>query len=370
MKRRGGGSIFRRGGALWLKYYRDGQPMRESVAKTLGKLAADVTEKDARALLNKRMGAIAGGEQPAPRAERVVVKELLDDLITEYTVNNRRSIERVQDAVAHLTDFFAPARAQSLSTARIREYIARRQAPRKTADGSEVPGATNATINRELAALKRAYTLAVQGRKILTRPHIPMLVENNARQGFFEREQLEAVQRHLPEALRPAAAFAYITGWRRSEVMSLTWAQVDFGAGLVRLEPGTTKNRAGRMFPSRLSFGRCWRRSEPTRRSSAASADGSSRPSSTATGCRSSPSGGHGARPVRRPACPGGYFMTSGGQQSATWSARACRAAWPCRWSATRPRQSTGATRSSTICTPQPSSWRPYRRRRNPRWAQ
>jgi integrase len=76
-----------------------------------------------------------------------------------------------------------------------------------------------------------------------------MLVENNARQGFFEREQLEAVQRHLPEALRPAAAFAYITGWRRSEVMSLTWAQVDFGAGLVRLEPGTTKNRAGRMFP-------------------------------------------------------------------------------------------------------------------------
>jgi len=249
MKRRRGGSIFQRGGSVWLKYYRDGKPLRESVAKTLGKPPADVTEKDASTLLNKRMGAIADGVEPVPKADRVVVKELLDDLITEYTVNKRRSVERVRDAVAHLAVFFAPARAQSLSTARIHEYIAFRQAPKKDEDGTTTPGASNATINRELAALKRAYTLACQGRTILTRPHIPMLVENNARQGFFEREQFEAVRRHLPEALRPAAAFAYITGWRRSEVIGLTWAQVDFGAGLVRLEPGTTKNLAGRMFP-------------------------------------------------------------------------------------------------------------------------
>src|SRR4029453_4988590 len=37
MSRRGGGSIFQRGGAYWLKYYRAGQPIRESVAKFLGK---------------------------------------------------------------------------------------------------------------------------------------------------------------------------------------------------------------------------------------------------------------------------------------------------------------------------------------------
>ncbi|MGH7538739.1 MAG: tyrosine-type recombinase/integrase, partial [Gemmatimonadales bacterium] len=44
--------------------------------------------------------------------------------------------------------------------------------------------------------------------------------------------------------------FAYLTGWRvPSEVLPLTWAQVDFGAGMVRLEVGTTKNREGRTFP-------------------------------------------------------------------------------------------------------------------------
>jgi hypothetical protein len=61
--------------------------------------------------------------------------------------------------------------------------------------------ASNGTINRELAALERALTLPVQGEKIQRRPYVPMLVENNARQGSFEHEQLDAVLRHLP-ALR------------------------------------------------------------------------------------------------------------------------------------------------------------------------
>jgi integrase len=120
----------------------------------------------------------------------------------------------------------------------VRAYVARRQAV----------NASNATINRELAALKRALTLGCQGQKILHRPYIPMLREDNARQGFFEPAQVEAVRRHLPEALKPLLTFGAITGWRLSEVLHLTWAQVDFHASTVRLEPGTTKNRLGRMF--------------------------------------------------------------------------------------------------------------------------
>jgi integrase len=108
-------------------------------------------------------------------------------------------------------------------------------------------GAANGTINRELAALKRALMLAHRAERIGRMPLIEMLQEANAREGFFEREQFEAVCRHLPDPLRPLATFAYITGWRtKSEVLSLQWRQVDFEAGTVRLEPGTTKNREGR----------------------------------------------------------------------------------------------------------------------------
>jgi integrase len=53
-----------------------------------------------------------------------------------------------------------------------------------------------------------------------------------------------------PVALRPALEFAYFTGWRvQDEVMSLTWAQVDFDAGIVHLEENTTKSGKGRTFP-------------------------------------------------------------------------------------------------------------------------
>jgi integrase len=230
-KRRGGGSLYQRGGIWWIKYYRNGQPIRESSGSGL--------ERVARTLLNKRLGTVAKGEPIVRGADRVKVDELLADLITEYEVNGRRSLERVKISVDHLKQCFAGARAHAVDTSHIRTYVAKRQ----------VEQASNATINRELAALKRALTLGCHGQKILHRPYIPMLREDNARQGFFERSQFEAVRRHLRECLRPLVTFAYVTGWRLSEVLHLTWAQVDFHAGTVRLEPGTTKNRLGRMFP-------------------------------------------------------------------------------------------------------------------------
>jgi integrase len=78
---------------------------------------------------------------------------------------------------------------------------------------------------------------------------VPSLVRGT-RAGFFEVEQLSAVLAHLPAEIQPVIEFAGITGWRiHDEVLPLEWRQVDFPAGEVRLEPGTTKNRDGRVFP-------------------------------------------------------------------------------------------------------------------------
>ena len=104
-------------------------------------------------------------------------------------------------------------------------------------------------INRELAILKRTFTLAIQAGRIMHRPHIPMLEEDNVRKGFFELAQMHAVRERLPEPLRPVITFAYITGWRvPSEVLTLEWRQVDLGHGTVTLDQGKTKNREGRTF--------------------------------------------------------------------------------------------------------------------------
>jgi len=77
-----------------------------------------------------------------------------------------------------------------------------------------------------------------------------MLREDNIRKGFFEAEQFAAVCRHLPAPLVPLVRFAYLTGWRlRSEILLFEWRQVDWQGRVVRLDPGTTKNREGRSFP-------------------------------------------------------------------------------------------------------------------------
>lgn len=114
-----------------------------------------------------------------------------------------------------------------------------------TAAASSLAAASrNATINRELAWLKQMFTLAIDAGKLMGRPKIAMLPENNARQGFFEPEQFQSVMRHLPEDLRPPVQFAYITGWRlKSEVLTREWRHIDLKAGTVCLEPGEAKKQ-------------------------------------------------------------------------------------------------------------------------------
>ncbi len=109
-------------------------------------------------------------------------------------------------------------------------------------------GASNATINRDLAVFRRMLRLAYESGKLLRMPPIKQLKENPPRQGFFEREQYEAVRRHLRPDLQVAVAIAYTFGWRmRSEILTLERRQVDLDAGTLRLEPGTTKNDDGRL---------------------------------------------------------------------------------------------------------------------------
>ncbi len=82
------------------------------------------------------------------------------------------------------------------------------------------------------------------------RPAFPTIRLDNARTGFFEEPEFRSLVAKLPDYLRAPRTFAYLTSWRiPSEVLPLRLAQVDLDAGVVRLEPRTTKKREGREFP-------------------------------------------------------------------------------------------------------------------------
>lgn len=222
----------------WVKFYRDGVCMRES--------AKSDKESVAKKLLQLREGDVARGAPITPKTNRCTVSELLDDVLNDYRANGKRSIETVQHYIeGNVRPYFGDRRAASVTTADIRAYITHRQSE-QTQYGK--PPA-NATINRELAALKRGFSLGIDAGKLMFRPKISKLRENNIRTGFFEREQFEAVRSHLAPELRGLVTFAFVTGWRiRSEALPMQWRQVDFDAGTVRLDPGTTKNGKGRVF--------------------------------------------------------------------------------------------------------------------------
>ena len=242
-KYRAADGTLRESAIIWLKY-------RDALGVLRRESSETTKEQVARRLLKQREGAAVEGRVIAPRVDKISVAELAEDLKIEYRANGRKSLDRIVDAIQHLlhTPFqsdsagsrcVGPLPAVKVVSADVTAYTAKRQAE----------GAANATINRELAALKRMFSLAVRGEKIHRAPHIAMLQENNVRVGFFSDDQFEAVRARLPDYARPVVTFAFITGWRvKSEVLTLQWRQVDFKAGIVRLDPGTTKNLEGRVF--------------------------------------------------------------------------------------------------------------------------
>jgi integrase len=226
----------REGRIWWCKYYVNGRPVRESTR----------TENDteARRFVKLREGAVASGAPIPPRIDRILYDELAADLRQHYGTTGRRRLEEVEDRLAYLDRFFRGQRAGSIDPALITTYVARRQAERTHLKRP----ASNRTINIELSLLKRMFRLAHENGKVLRVPPIKLLREAPPREGFFEPAQQEAVRRHLPPDLQVAVAIAYTFGWRmRSEVLSLRRHQVDLKAGTLRLEPGTTKNRDGRL---------------------------------------------------------------------------------------------------------------------------
>jgi integrase len=173
-------------------------------------------------------------------AESPRIEQLVDDLFRDYRMKEQRSLDDVKARWRlHLKPFFGSVPATELDSRLLARYVDRRREKR----------ASNATINRELACLKRMYRLAYQSTppRVESVPHFPHLKETNVRQGFVTSEQFAELVAHCPHMwLRAVLETAYNYGWRVSELLNLRVCQVDLVGRTSRLEPGTTKNQEGR----------------------------------------------------------------------------------------------------------------------------
>jgi integrase len=209
----------------WAAFYLNGRLVRRS------------TKTEKKGVARRQLQHWEGNPREAdPRHDRTTIEELAADFLNDYRTNGKKSLEQAEDRVNRLLKTFGRRKVVSIKTPEIRQYIADRQAE----------GYANATVNRDMAALKRMFSLGMQAEKIIQAPYIPRLDERNVRQGFLGDIEHLSVTSHLPFVLSVMADTARQFGWRKEELLTLQWTQVDLGAALLRLEPGTTKNDEGR----------------------------------------------------------------------------------------------------------------------------
>jgi integrase len=227
---RGLGNVYRRGRVWWVRYHHRGREYRES--------AHSQERADALRLLKRRLADLNNGK-PIDEG-RISFEQLAEDYLQERTLRDvpPSCLQWSRARVGNLSTHFAGTRAVEISTPAMREYARARRAF----------GAAPGTINRDLGALSRMFTLALQSGQLSRRPYIPRLPEGAPRQGFLEHAEYLAIRGRLTAAYCDVLDFGYLSGWRRGEVLTLQWRDVDRDARVIRLRPEVSKTREGRVL--------------------------------------------------------------------------------------------------------------------------
>ena len=234
--RRGSGSIFHMEGSRfwWIKYYRNGKPIRESSKSELKAVA--------QSMLDTRRKEIAQGADPSV-TNKLTYEDLRKGLLDFYASQKRVSLrvkfnEKTQKeepyvwGIVNLDGFFVGYKAQDITTGLLQAYVDKRKAD----------GADGSTINREFRTLRSAMNIARKFGTLQFVPHFPMQKENDPRQGFVEAEQFNKIRQKLPTHLHPLMVLLYTCGVRIGEAKQILWPQVDLKAKEIRLEGAQTKN--------------------------------------------------------------------------------------------------------------------------------
>ena len=162
-----------------------------------------------------------------PEDEKLSFDGLIEKVRLDRAVRGRRCNDLDQRAV-HLRLFFCDVRAVDITTESVQQYVTSRM------KGDAAP----ATINRELALLRRAFKLS----ELTRQPRIQLLPENNARQDFLDWADFQAVRSELPEWARDVITFMYLSSWRSGQVVAMEWRDIDMRERTATARGETTKS--------------------------------------------------------------------------------------------------------------------------------
>lgn len=220
----------------WYGFTFAGRRVQESANVTRKTLALE--REKARRLELERAAAGLPSESPRERIRRV--SDALKEHSAAYSVNHRKkSTSIVRERSAHLLRLLGSLLLPDLTPARIVAYM-------QTRAGE---GASGRTINLEVQVLAAAIG---QPRKALW-PRVDRMEENRdagrALEAAEETAILDAASKNRSKLIYPFLFVLAWTGLRSDEARLLTWEQVDFADGEIRVGDSKTEKGRGRRIP-------------------------------------------------------------------------------------------------------------------------
>jgi integrase len=233
------------GKVYWIEYYLNGKRKRERIGPN-----KEAAEQRLREVLKLRTEERYIDKDPAARMH---LGELCKWYLELPEVKAKDSYDRDEDFIANLKRLLGEdAKIKDITSGKIESY----QTQRLAEPSSAHPGQTirPCTVNKEVSCLKWIFNRAIRHGKLEHNPvnGVKRLPENNVRMRVLTQKEfdllLEKCDKRL-QHLRPVVAMGYYMGMRRSEVLNLTWPEVDLKKGFIRLSAERTKTDSPRVIP-------------------------------------------------------------------------------------------------------------------------
>jgi integrase len=228
-------SLYQREKSWYYDFMYRGQRYRSCIGPVSKTIAKEIMAK-------KRAEAVEGryelpSKKPSPRLD-----EFAKEYFAYYQSNRRpQSVQRHKTAYRALQHTFGHQRLADISPLDIERYKRQRQRV----------GVSGVTINRELAFLKNVFSKAIEWGKATDNPvkKVRLYREDNARTRFLSEEEEASLLACCSPQLKPLVVSALHTGFRASELIFLTWQDIDFRRGVVTVQAGYAKNGESRSVP-------------------------------------------------------------------------------------------------------------------------
>lgn len=234
-------SIFKRGNIYWYHFLFNGQHIQASTKQGNPRTARQIEAAHRTALAKGEVGI-------EERKSAPMFSDLANRFIAHVEARHENKPQTVQFYAAKLSRLleYAPisgSRLDKIDEGVIEGYVVARRAT-----------VGPATVNRELATLRRMLRLAHEWREIQRVPRIRLLAGERIRDFVLSRKQEEIYLTDCPQPLQDLAVLMLETGLRIGEALHLGWADITLapvnGArfGFLRVREGKSKN-ARRVIP-------------------------------------------------------------------------------------------------------------------------